>query len=297
MSFILPTFILLGTSVGYITYPIVTEAEKGNISYVEEVESPQKSMGDRYVIVRLDTNKLELHDVKSTTTVLELVSQGKPGSYYETIAGTYTSDYKIPLHFSSMGHVYMPYSIHLFGNYFIHGIPYYPDGTKVSSTYSGGCIRLNDIDAKRVYDFITSSTTIIITRESRDEFTPTTTSLNNISSISMTKLMTAIVSLEYLTQDNKINNIGNNSSTTRLELLPTILNNNNTDASIIYKGVLSDKTFIQAMNKRALSLGLTNTTFTDVNTPASTTEEDYNRFMSHILTYKSYLVKATNNSL
>lgn len=289
VSFILPLSILILISVWQIIDPAITEAEKNHIdnnSYIEE--SVEQTIPDNTIVINLNTNKLDIYN-KGKTSTMELVSQGKPGSYYETISGVYKSDYKIPLHFSSIGHVYMPFSIHLFGNYFIHGIPYYPDGTKVSSAFSGGCVRLNDNDAKTVYNFVNSTTTIIITRQDEKEFKPTTLSTTTISSINMTRLMSTIISLEFLNQDDYIKSSFDFSTKTRLEFLPYIINNNNIDASVVYKDKMSDKSFVEAMNKKAKSIGLSNTVFTDVNSPTITTEEDYGRFMSHIITYKSYL--------
>lgn len=289
VSFIIPIFVLFLLSAWYLAHPIITEAEKthDNESYI--TENTKQTIRDNTIIVNLNTNKLDIYN-KGATTTMELVSQGKPGSYYETIGGVYTSDYKIPLHFSSIGHVYMPYSIHLFGNYFIHGIPYYPDGTRVSSAFSGGCVRLNDNDAKTVYDFVNSTTTIIITRGNDDDFKSTTLSTTTISSIKMTRLMSTIISLEFLNQDDYIKSSVDFSTKTRLEFLPYVINNDNINASPMYKDAMSDKSFVKAMNDKAKSIGLSNTVFTDVNSPTITTEEDYGRFMSHIITYKSYLI-------
>lgn len=56
-------------------------------------------------------------------------------------------------HLSSLSHVWMPWSVRYSGNYYIHGWPYWPNGTRLTSIYSGGCVRLKDEDAKKVYDF------------------------------------------------------------------------------------------------------------------------------------------------
>ena len=72
----------------------------------------------------------------------------------------------------------------------------------MSSAYSGGCVRLNDTDAKIVYDFITPTTPIIITRGNEDDFEPTATTTVHGSSEKMTRLMIATISLELETQDN-----------------------------------------------------------------------------------------------
>ena len=283
------TATLLVSGVLYVFSPITTEAGKDG----EKVEIIPNEMSTKvpegpYVLINLNTNQLFLRNGTNTLGKITLVSQGKPSSYYETIGGSFKSDYKEPIHFSSIGHVYMPYSIHIFGNYFIHGIPYYPDGTKVSSAYSGGCIRLEDIDAKRVYNFLTKGTPIIITRGNEYDFNPTRASTKIISSLHMTELMVASISLEFLTQDNEILDASGDPTTRRL-LLPFLLKSKDSNIGMLYAHSMGDDEYISNMNKKALSLGLTNTTFTGINTPAITTEEDYARFMGYIITYKSYL--------
>lgn len=297
VSFLLPISFLAIISTWYaVSLTITSSAETStqnifNLSTTIPKETPvQKEIEGKNVLIHLDTNTLELRNGTATEEVIHIISQGKPNSYYETIGGYYTKNYKEPLHFSSIGHVYMPFSIHVFGNYFIHGIPYYPDGTKVSSAFSGGCIRLEDVDAKRVYDFITSTTTIILTRGSEHDFDTTTNSTTiATTSIDMTRLMVATISLELLTQDNEIKGI-NGEMTTRREILPLLLTDKNDSVSKIYAKSLDTAMFIQAMNDKAISLGLTNTHFIDVTSPIITTEEDYARFMNYIHTYKSYLL-------
>ena len=241
-----------------------------------------------HVIVHLDTMAIELRNGSTVITTLPLVSQGKPGSYYETIGGVYKNDYKIPLHFSSIGHVYMPYSVHIFGNYFIHGIPYYPNGDRVSSAYSGGCIRLADKDAETLYTFVKRGTPIVITRGSEVDFTPTSPDASTIASEEMTRLMVATISLEVLTQDSEIYGL-NDATTTRRKLLPELLTNHSNEVPFIYADSLGRSTFVELMNQKARTLGLSNTTFTYVTEPATTSQEDYDRFIKYITTYKSYL--------
>lgn len=258
-----------------------------------DTESPvvtvtPSSYPHKHVIIQLNEMTLTLRNGTSTIATYPLLSQGKPGSYYETIGGVYKNDYKVPLHFSSIGHVYMPYSVHLFGNYFIHGVPYYPDGTPVASTYSGGCIRLSDEYAKVVYDFITKGTPIIITRDNESSFNPIATSSNVFTSSTMTNLMVATISLEALTQDNKITGL-ERESTTRRSILPSLVRDGNSSVSRLYAQSIGEQAFLQLMNQKAEALGLSNTHFEDISSPVITSHEDYERFMSYITTYKSYL--------
>lgn len=273
---------LTGSIFWFMSPPVVTQGD------TETGHTVEYSYPEKHVIVNLNTMTITLNNGSTTIATYPILSQGKPGSYYETIGGAYESDYKIPLHFSSIGHVYMPYSVHVFGNYFIHGIPYYPDGTPVSSAYSGGCIRLTNENAKIVYGFIEKGTPVIITRDSEKNFDPTPTSSSTMISQEMTNFMVATISLEALTQDNEI--LGTRGEvTTRRKLLPELLNEGNPLIARLFAGSIGTGNFVHLMNQKAEALGLSNTHFSNVNDPVETTYEDYMRFMTHITTYKSYL--------
>lgn len=279
LGILITTLIISG--IWYISSPDVSLAEK-------EVESSLQIHTGHYILIHLDKMTLLLRDGTTTIKTVTIISIGKRGSYYETIAGNYINDYKESLHFSSIGYVYMPFSTHIFGNFFIHGIPYYPDGTKVSTTFSGGCIRLSDENAGLVYNFVDKNTPIIITEGGEYDFSPTNTDTPTIESMDMTRLMVATISLEVLTQDNEILNT-DGTITTRRKLLPQLILDKDNSVSTLYANSLGETIFIEYMNKKAKSIGLTNTIFTDVRTPVKTTGEDYLRFMKYIDTYKSYL--------
>lgn len=284
---VLLAFTIIGSALWFMNPPLVTKGDT-------EVTIPStKSVHfqGKHVVAHLDTMTLELHDGSTTLAIYPIISLGKPGSYYETIGGVYKNDYKVPLHFSSIGHVYMPYSVHLFGNYFIHGIPYYPNGTQVSSTYSGGCIRLHNTDAKIVYDFIDQGTPVIVTRGKETDFNPTTPAPTTFMSNDIANLMVATISLEALTQDDVIIDTDSISKTTRKMLLPKLLIEKDEHVALLYANSIGQDAFVTLMNQKAEALGLSNVHFTDVTQPVATTYEDYEQFMSYITTYKSYLMK------
>lgn len=289
---VLLTLTFIGSIMWFMNPPVITKGE----TLAVVAPSIPNSIPGKHVVVHLDSGTLELHDGPKTLVTYPLITQGKPGSYYETIGGSYLSDYKIPLHFSSIGHVYMPYSVHLFGNYFIHGIPYYADGTQVSSTYSGGCIRLSNENAKIVYDFITKDMPIIVTREGEFAFTPTAVSTSTMASMTMTTYMVASISLEALTQDNEI--LGSyGTTTTRRALLPKLVRDQDPTAAHSITERIGEPFFVELMNQKAVALGLTNTHFTDISSPVTTSYEDYMRFMAYIRTYKSYLGKVVDSRI
>lgn len=281
----------LSVSVVYVSAPHILYSEemaKEEKQVIPETKTLAPYLG-KAVVVNLNTMMIELKNGTSTLKTFPIISKGKPGSYYETPGGNYENHYKEINHFSSIGHVYMPFSVHIFGNFFIHGIPYYPDGTKVSSTYSGGCIRLTDENARRVYDFIEKGNPIIITQNSYNDFENQNNNSNATNSIEMTRYMTSVISLEFLTQDDEID--FNGETTTRRKLLYNLLTLNDNTVSQLYARSLGTDLFIKRMNEKAKSIGLNNTLFKGVDVPAETTDGDIVKFSEYIKNYKSYLLK------
>jgi D-alanyl-D-alanine carboxypeptidase len=92
----------------------------------------------------------------------DILTKGKKGSWWETPTGNYQILGKETNHFSSIGGVWMPYSMQFYGNYFIHGWPYHEDGSPVAKNYSGGCIRLATEDARAVFDFAKKGTPVLV---------------------------------------------------------------------------------------------------------------------------------------
>lgn len=117
---------------------------------------------ERMIAADLTNMKLYLFEGGYATATIDILSKGKRGSRWETPTGLYKIETKAENHFSSIGEVYMPYSMQFFGNFFIHGWPYYPGGEPVSEGFSGGCIRLSTEDAAIVYEFVKRGTPIFV---------------------------------------------------------------------------------------------------------------------------------------
>ncbi|MDI6821176.1 MAG: L,D-transpeptidase family protein [Patescibacteria group bacterium] len=115
-----------------------------------------------FIAVNLSEMKLELYLGGKLRKEIKVLSKGKEGSWWETPTGRYSVMSKESNHFSSIGRVWMPWSIQFHGNFFIHGWPQYSDGKPVSKEYSGGCIRISTDDAKEVFDFAKRNTPIIV---------------------------------------------------------------------------------------------------------------------------------------
>ena len=116
----------------------------------------------RVVVADLDVMELSLIEDGEEVGHMPILSRGRPTTPWETPAGNYAVKTKEPEHFSSLGGVWMPWSMQFYGNYFVHGWPTYADGTEVPKGYSGGCIRLSTPDAKQVYNFASVGTPFVI---------------------------------------------------------------------------------------------------------------------------------------
>lgn len=55
--------------------------------------------------------------------------------------------------FSSLSHVWMPWSMRFYRGYYIHEVPYYKSGAKVKTRYSLGCLRFRKDDAQEIYEW------------------------------------------------------------------------------------------------------------------------------------------------
>lgn len=119
-----------------------------------------------FVEADLSAMKVTLYQAGVPQETYPILTKGREGSWWETPAGIYKVGSKAVNHFSSFGQVYQPWSIQFQGNFFIHGWPYYPDGTPVASSYSGGCIRLASADGERLFQKVKVGMPILVFEES-----------------------------------------------------------------------------------------------------------------------------------
>ncbi len=133
------------TDAGRMVFPDEQKLQTEKSKYLESKTS--------FIEVNLKTMTLSLFENGTFKKDFPVVSKGKEKSWWETPTGNYSVLGKSINGYSSIGQVWMPYSIQFYGNYLIHGWPHYDDGTPVPAGYSGGCIRLTNEHAKEVFIF------------------------------------------------------------------------------------------------------------------------------------------------
>lgn len=115
-----------------------------------------------FIEINLQTMVLTLYKNGMASSTFKVLTKGKEGSWWETPTGDYKVLAKSINAYSSIGNVYMPYSLQFYGNYLIHGWPYYENGSPVPQGYSGGCIRLSTRDAKEIFNFATVNMPVLV---------------------------------------------------------------------------------------------------------------------------------------
>ena len=304
-----------------------------------------KSVKDQFIakkasFVEADLSAMTLRVYSAGEVVKEvpIKTKGREGSWWETPAGLYKIETKETNHFSSFGHVYQPWSMVFQGNFFIHGWPYEPDGTPVATAFSGGCIRLATPDAKIVYDLVKVGTPVLVfeNKFKQDDFsykikTPEVSAkeylaadlndnfvfasqgaTNVVPIASITKLVTALVSAEYINLDKEIAitpSMVVKTSLPRLTagekvgayaLLYPLLEESSNEAAEALAQSVGRARFVDLMNQKAAALGMTHTHFVDPSGSGEgnvSTAEDLFQLAKYIYNNRSFVLKITTGKV
>jgi len=290
------------------------EPALSNPDFFKKTKDDMIGQKTSFIEADLSQMKLSVYKKGEFSAEFPILTKGKVGSWWETPAGVYKIASKEKSHYSSFGHVYQPWSMAFQGNFFIHGWPYYPDGTPVASTYSGGCIRLADESAKAVFEMAEVGMPVLVFKEefSPDGFAyqtrlPDMTAksylvadiknnfvflgedqADRIPFSSFSEVLGALVATDYLNIErsiylNQANYTGVLSSrvhlggeTTPFDLLHLSLRQSDPSTMRIFANVLSEKRFLTLMKDKTSALGMKNTafSFSDDEKLSYTTPED-----------------------
>jgi len=111
--------------------------------------------------VNLSTMVLTLLENGAAIKTYPVAGKGNPW-LTPTREGKYTILSKEDRHWTTIYKVWMPYSMRYSGSFYLHGWPYWPNGRRLTSVYSGGCVRLTDDVAKAVYDWVDIGTPVVV---------------------------------------------------------------------------------------------------------------------------------------
>lgn len=123
-----------------------------------------------FLEVNLSLMKVRLYKEGKPIRVASILTVGDPHSWGGSPVGIYKILGGSKLNFSVVSDVYMPWTLHYYGKYYIHGEPYYPGGKKLISSVSGGCIRLKDKDARDIYELSDLNMSVLVIDKERDNY-------------------------------------------------------------------------------------------------------------------------------
>ncbi len=309
-------------------------ADKARYQSVKENFISQKAS---FIDANLSAMKLTVSVDGEQKLEVPILAKGRPGSWWETPAGLYKIETKEKTHFSTFGEVAMPYSLDFQGNFFIHGWPTYADGTPVSSTYSGGCIRLSTEDAQKVFNMAQVGMPVIVYHEqpAKDVFdyqikapkiaaekylvvdvksgTVLAGKDGNVSApvASITKLLTALVATEFINLDKKIHvppealvytsvpRLRAGTSVRAYDLLFLLLQESSNEAAETLAAHTGRKQFVQYMNEKARAIGLKDTKFNDPSGAENdiSTPEDIFTLLRYIEGNRRFVFEITTGKL
>ena len=316
--------------------PELMESGAFSNDFLQELRAKFLEEKTAFLEADLSSMKLRFYDQGQVVGEVKIAAKGKKGSWWETPAGLYKIEGKERNHFSSIGEVYMPYSLQFQGNFFIHGWPYYPSGAEVASDYSGGCIRLATEDAKAIFALAKIGMPLLVWEDGlkldatsyqirRPNLEVASYLVADLESnfiflqkeadsprpiASLTKLLTVLVSSEYMNLDNQIRIRDDMlAMTTRPRLepgqkwrvadlyYPLLLESSNEAAYALARGYSAGlEAFIKNMNAKAVSLGMLQTVLVD---PAGlepenvSTAKDLFSLARHLYFNKSFVLNLT----
>ena len=310
--------------------PPATLAAAG--SHVLGVRDRLVEEGEDFIEADLTGMNLKVYREGKVVLDVPIRTKGKEGSWWETPVGVYGVVNKEENHFSSFGHVNQPWSLVFQGNFFIHGWPTYPDGSPVSSRYSGGCIRLADEDAERVFEEAEIGMPVLVYKHPReapplpafsgdpeldggflvaDVTTGAAIRARDASAEvpfgPAVHLLTALTAVDYINVENGVN-VGPAEGSDRLrpverasvlDLLRLLLSEGDPEAARTIASARTEKAFVRYMNAKAAAVGMTGTRVASVepNDPGNrTTLADLALLARYLAENRSFVLQLTREA-
>src|SRR5258708_729676 len=101
----------IGQNFSYGSWPALD-----NVDFYNQVFSSLIAQKATFISVNLSTMQLKYYVGGSLTKQFAVLAKGRPGSWWETPAGLYKVQEKIPKDFSGFAHVYSPWALNFPGN-------------------------------------------------------------------------------------------------------------------------------------------------------------------------------------
>jgi D-alanyl-D-alanine carboxypeptidase/poly-gamma-glutamate capsule biosynthesis protein CapA/YwtB (metallophosphatase superfamily) len=156
-----------------------------DISSIQEIIEPERIVFEKIseesfipkptgkmIRVNLYSMTIKRYENGTLLDTKKIISKPEKGSAWEVPSGTYPISNSSDDYYSENIKAWIPYSLNMFGNYFIHGEPHDEKGRTYSLTSKKGGVRLTTSDAKEIYEWSDPDTRISIYSDSNLQPSP-----------------------------------------------------------------------------------------------------------------------------
>jgi murein DD-endopeptidase MepM/ murein hydrolase activator NlpD len=140
---------------------LLAQEDIDNTPKIEINDHLPKICENRVFEVNLSKNLIYFFENCQLKETIPIAYQAPDGKWYQTPTGYYRVGVKREKHISSILPVHMDYAVQMYEDFFIHDIPYYLNGQRVTGDFTGGCIRLETENAKKFFSLAKSGDLIV----------------------------------------------------------------------------------------------------------------------------------------
>ncbi len=199
-----------------------------------------EDIGEEFISSNTDFLKVNLAEMKVSiykkgllVKEAPIVTKGNIDNWGGSATGLYNILSGNKSSFSIGSGVYMPYALHYYGKYYIHGIPYYPGGAKLSSSFSGGCLRLEDEDAEEIYGLTELNMPVLVIDKERDDYEYINREITEFPELSAKSYLIADLDSGYVFAEKDSSQLLPIASLTKLMTALVVVENVNLKRSIL----------------------------------------------------------------
>lgn len=191
-----------------------------------------------FLEVNLAEMKIAVFKDGSKEKEVAILAKGDESGWGGSAVGLYNIERGFKLSFSSIEEVYMPYALHYYGKYYIHGEPYYPGGEKLDSSVSGGCLRLKDEDARSVFELTDLDMPVLVIDKNKEE--KEYPEVDGFPSLSARGYLVADLDSGHIFSEKNLEKVFPIASLTKLMTAVTVAENVSLKRSVLIKQTMLD---------------------------------------------------------
>jgi len=228
------------SSIGWTDFEF-SKPEQEDITYLRLFDDVREGfIADKKSFMEVNLDKMRISLFKDGLAIKEvpILAKGDEHGWGGSAVGLYDIRRGFKLSFSTIEEVYMPYALHYYGKYYIHGEPYYPGGEKLTSTVSGGCLRLIDEDAKSLFELSDLNMPVLVIDKEKDQIEYL--QADNPPQVSAKSYLVADLNSGYIFSEKNAEEVLPIASLTKLMTAVTVAENVSLKRSVLIKQTMLD---------------------------------------------------------